>query len=283
MTKNIHDDDELVKVHCGGTFWNQYAVSELCDKLKHLPLPQGPIYITKDGIEIWISLGQLAKHYQKTLDTNIENKFYVYNKDRSYIKFECRNDGLYCLDVDNGSGHTNFLTTVKNQKELFSNLDVKRAILARYIQECSCLPSNEDFSNGLETRGIKEYGVGHKHINIVSGIYGLSKHAVEGKSVQKTNKMSQDSTTTNLPPSILQKYGKIRLGVDVLHINRVPYMFSTAKHIKFMQCLCIRDKTLKIYIKTIKQTKSLYVLGDFKLKRCTRIGHLNHAKQNWQR
>ena len=132
MKKN-HDNDESVKIHCGRKLWNQYAVGELCDELKHLPLPQGPMYITKDGIGNLILLGQLAKHYQITLDTNIENAFCVYNNNGSYIKFECKDDGLYCLNFDDGSGHTNLMTAVKNQKDLFFELDVKRATLARYI------------------------------------------------------------------------------------------------------------------------------------------------------
>ena len=63
MMKNIHDDDEPVKIHCGRKLWNQYAVGEPYDKLKHLPLLQEPMYITKDEIRNLLSLGQLAKHY----------------------------------------------------------------------------------------------------------------------------------------------------------------------------------------------------------------------------
>ena len=203
--KNIHDGDEPVKIHCGGKPWHQYAVGELCNELKYIPLPQGPMYITKDGIGNLLSLAQLTKHYQTTLDTKIESLFYVYNEDGSYIKFECRNDGLYCLDVNNGVGYTNFLTTVNDQKYLFSNLNVKRATLARYIQECLCSPFNKDFLGDLGTGGTKECGVDHRHINIASEIYGLSKHAMDGKSFQKPNKMPRDSITSNLPPSIVQE------------------------------------------------------------------------------
>ena len=112
--------------------------------------------------------------------------FYAYNKDRSYIKFEYRNGELYYLDVDNRSGHTNLLTTVKGQKEIFSDLDMKKAMLGRYIQKYLCLSSNKDFSNNLETDEIKECGVDCGHINIASKIYGPIKHDVEGKSVKET-------------------------------------------------------------------------------------------------
>ena len=212
MMKNIHDGPEPLRIHFGGKAWNQYAIGELCDNLNHLPLSQRLMYIAKDGIGNLHSLGHLAKHYRITLDTNIENAFYVYKEDGSYIKFECRNNGLYCLDIADGPDHTNLLTTVKDQKELFSDIDVKRATLARYIQECLCLPSDKDFSHGLETGGIKECGVDRRHINIANEIYGPSKHAVEGKSVQRTNRMPRENTTTSLPPSILRRYGDVTIG-----------------------------------------------------------------------
>ena len=56
MMKNIHDGPEPLIIHCGGKSWNQYAIGELCDDLKHLPLPQGSMYIAKDGIGNLLSL-----------------------------------------------------------------------------------------------------------------------------------------------------------------------------------------------------------------------------------
>ena len=56
------------------------------------------------------------------------------------------NDGLYCINLDDSGGHVNYLTTVSEQKDHFSDVDNKKADLARYIQECLCLPSDKDFA-----------------------------------------------------------------------------------------------------------------------------------------
>ena len=42
--------------------------------------------------------------------------------------------------------------------------------------------------------------------------------------------------------------------------------FSIAKHVKFMQCLCIQDKTIKKYMVALEQIKSQYTLRGFNLK-----------------
>ena len=47
----------------------------------------------------------------------------------------------------------------------------------------------------------------------------LHKAAIKGKTVQQTNKMPRDSgLITHVPPSIIERYGMVTLGIDVIHI-----------------------------------------------------------------
>ena len=79
-------------------------------------------------------MGKLVKEgFRVTMDSDVENAINVYNEDGSYIKFVCVKDGLYCINIDNNGGCTNFLTTVSEQKEHFSDIDNKKAALARYV------------------------------------------------------------------------------------------------------------------------------------------------------
>ena len=41
----------------------------------------------------------------------------------------CVNDGLYCINLDNSGRHVNYLTTISEQKDHFSNVDNKNAYL----------------------------------------------------------------------------------------------------------------------------------------------------------
>ena len=65
-----------------------------------------------------------------TMDLDVQNAINVYNEDGWYIKFVYVQDGLYCIDLDNNGGYTNFLTTVSDQKKHFSDVDNKKATLA---------------------------------------------------------------------------------------------------------------------------------------------------------
>ena len=67
------------------------------------------------------------------MDSDVENAIDVYSEDGLYIKFLCVLDGLYCINLDNNGGCTNFLTTVSEQREHFSDVDNKKAALVRYV------------------------------------------------------------------------------------------------------------------------------------------------------
>ena len=100
-------------------------------------------------------MGKLVEEgYRVTMDSDVENAINVYNEDGSYIKFVCVQNGLYCIDLDSNGGHTNFLTTVFEQREHFSDVDNQKADVARYVQECLCLPSNKDMADAIEKAGI---------------------------------------------------------------------------------------------------------------------------------
>jgi hypothetical protein len=183
MLKNVRTDANPTNIHCGGKSWSNNQVGQLCDKLKILPLPQDELHLNKDGVANLLSLALLSESHRIVLDTSIDNAFYVYKDNGEYIRFAKEPNGLYCLHVDDGSAPATLLTTVDKEKKMFLALDIKRATVARYIQDCLCLPSDKDFSNGLETGGIKECGVSRRNINIAKAIFGPNKHSVQGKTV----------------------------------------------------------------------------------------------------
>ena len=93
----------------------------------------------------------------------------------------CVNDVLYCINLDDSGGLMNYLITVSEQKDHFSDVDNKKADLAGYIQECLYLPSDKDFAEAIGTGGIKECGIDRRHIKIANIILRPAKATIEGK------------------------------------------------------------------------------------------------------
>ena len=93
------------------------------------------------------------------MDSDVENAINMYNNDGSYINFVCVQVGLYCINLDSSGEYTNFLTTVADQKDHFSDVDNKRAALARYVQKCLCLPSDVNIVDTIDKGGIRSVGL----------------------------------------------------------------------------------------------------------------------------
>ena len=170
------------------------------------------------------------------------------------IKFRCAEGGLYLLDI----------------------YDVNRAEHVRYIQNVLCLPSDVNFADTLDKRGIQECGIDKRHIQIANIIWGPPKASIEGTAVQRTNKIPRDSSViTCIPPTILERYGKVALGVDVLHINNRLFIIGISKHIKYYQCVGIKNKSATTFSNIIRMFKSNYTPRGFKV-------HIVYADQAFE-
>ena len=60
----------------------------------------------------------------------------------------------------------------------------------------------------------------------------------------------------HIPPSILERYGMVTLGFDVMHINKRPFILSVSKHIKYFQYMGTRNKIVKTFMNTVGKMKS---------------------------
>jgi hypothetical protein len=145
--KNIKATPKAITIHCGGATVSNNQVGGMCDDLRNLPLPHIGYFFHPTGVANLLSLARVSKDHRVVLDTAIENAFYVYADDGSYIKFELNANKLYCLHENDGTSPHIFLTTVEGQSKCYSDIDVRRATLARDIQNRLMLPSDVDFAN----------------------------------------------------------------------------------------------------------------------------------------
>ena len=79
--------------------------------------------------------------------------------------------------------------------------------------------------------------------------------------------MPRDSSLiTNIPPSIIERYGMVTLGIYVLHINKRPFIIAMSKHIKYFQCMGTTSKNTDTFLAIIRKFKSDYMIRGFVVK-----------------
>ena len=260
LLKEIQDAERAIPIHCGGTSFRATKTGQLCDSLQHLPLPKEGIYYQEHGVANLLSLAMVAANNRVVMDTAIDNAFYVYNDDGSYIRFACQSNGLYSLEVSDGDDPKLFLTTVEGEKSKFSALDCTRATRVRHLQNCLGFPSDADLAKALEYGVIGPTPFSRRDIRIANKIYGPNVHAMKGKTTSKKSKLPKEDEMRDLPDSICEDYSQIHLGVDVFHVNGIMFMIGISRHIGLIQCICIRKKTQTNYLDAFGQMLRTYKL-----------------------
>jgi hypothetical protein len=80
----------------------------------------------------------IAEEKRVVMDTAIDNIFYVFNEDGTYIRFSRTSNGMYCIDINTTNEEDNHVVmahqTVKGESAHFSAIDCRRAAKVRDLQ-----------------------------------------------------------------------------------------------------------------------------------------------------
>ena len=127
---------------------------------------------------------------------------------------------------------------MKQRKSLFSILDQKRVETVRFLQQFCVFPSSKDFINALEYNFIEGKDFGRRDSNIANDIYGYTKDAAIGRLKHPHKGVVMDRTTKDIaalvPPEIMKHYNEIHLDIDILCVNKTPFLLTIIGHLIYI-------------------------------------------------
>ena len=82
---NNMKEDKSLKVDTTASTFTCTKVGELCKALNYLLLPKKGYYYRNGGVPNLLPLESVSKTHLVYMDTEVDNAFYVYNMDVSYI------------------------------------------------------------------------------------------------------------------------------------------------------------------------------------------------------
>lgn len=134
-----------------------------------------------------------------------------------------------------GTAHTSCgIDTIKKSRGEFSERDNKKADAARRLQHVSGHPSDSTLVYSLITNGIKNCLVTQRDVGMAKEILGTSKHAIAGKTTRtRPDAVDEITQAAELPPTIMEYYKNVELSIDVLHVNRIPFLATLSKNIHY--------------------------------------------------
>ena len=208
-----------------------------------------------------LSLGLLSDYFWVFMDYSINNAFYIFDERDKHIWFyQCPIKKLYCLDVS-VSTNGNFLmsaVTINRQEQHFSALDCTCAKSLRKLQHIMACPSNYDLAHAIEHNMIGNNAYTQCDVKNSRTIFGPSVPGLKGKTVKMKSKLPREDEPIEVPSTIVRKYKDIMLSIDVMQVNKTPFLVSKAHHLGYYQCIQIQHKTKAKFMEGITKMCNKY-------------------------
>jgi len=152
---------------------------------------------------------------------------------------------------------TTLVTTVDSNKNKYSVRQYSSARKARLLQSTIGRPSTEDFIKYIEGNMIPNCNITRDNIIRAEDIFGPNFGSLKGKMTRRPTQ-HVDISWTSVPQEIIQQYGEVTLAVDVMAINKIPFLMMTSRNIHFGTAELICNKTKNTLMMSIQQVARAY-------------------------
>ena len=102
--------------------------------------------------------------------------------------------------------------------------------------------SDYDLANVIENNIVESTPFTRRDVRIANIIHSCDVAGMKGKTTKKPSKMPNPDEIWDVLEHIVKNYSKIRLHIDVMHINGIMFLVGVSRHIGLVQCVCVRKK-----------------------------------------
>lgn len=182
------------------------------------------------------------------MDSTVERAIFVHYNEQ-VLKFQECHDGLYFYDTEgatiknNKEEVTNYslLSTVSNNKKFFSSDEIKRAELARNIQQLIGWPSLSTFKRIVSSNLLRNCPITIDDINRAEIIFGTPSPLLKGKMI-KPSSIKVKIEKIPLPLPISKYHQRLQLYIDIFYVNKIPFFHTKSGKVKFITSQSLPSK-----------------------------------------
>jgi hypothetical protein len=257
---DIRTTDRTMVIRCNA------GVAET-NQIGHLPGCAGEVWYYPNGIVNILSFADVAKHYRVTYDNKAKDVFQVhrpYGTTRDFFKSA---RGLYYMVATPAvkTATTLMIDTVAKKKELYTDRAIKRAELARQLQNTIGHPPLRRFLELIDQRLIPNCPVTREDVLIAEQIFGTNLAGLKGRTTRKSSPETDDINVMSVPPEILAAHGAVTLAIDLMYVNKIPFLVSISKSIKFGTVSHLQNKSVATINDAIERVCDLYAARKFRV------------------
>jgi hypothetical protein len=246
------------------------AGSTTINWLADVPGYYRPVWFHPGGIANILSLiNMIARYRHVTYNSrggDNPNQFCVHKPDGSQRKFQQSKRGLYYLDTATTKNHTVLtVNTVESNKSNHTERDYSCAKLAQKIQTLICRPELKDFIRYLDGHSLPNCPINRQDVINAHTIFGRDIGSIKGKTIRSQLKGTLAAVLDNLPKEIMQQYRNITLCIDIMFVNKIPFLMSISRNVCFITAEVLDNRKESSLVKALKQIHGVYRQRGFRI------------------
>jgi hypothetical protein len=250
MLENIRMIDKTMNISCNAGVTRTSWVGDLPG--------YGQVWYHKKGIANILSLSKVEEKYRITYDSEKKKQFVVHKGGGEKRYFKQAKNGLFYLDASEATG-TVLVTTVEDKKSSYMNRSYKQAILARKLQNIIGRPSARDYLHIVENNLLKDCPIVGTDVVAAEDIFGPNVGFLKGKTVRRGG-THVNPEYLQVPSPLMEKYHQVTLCIDIMFVNKLPFLVTISRDIKFGTVKAIKSRKHKVLLAAIKSVRQIYVV-----------------------
>jgi hypothetical protein len=229
----------------------------------------GEVWFNKSGIANILLPLRMEKKHRITCDSENGKQFIVHKENGMVRRFRQSEDGLFCMDAkesdeeQDGTVLVNKVKPVEGNKKNFTKAACKQATLARKLRNIIGRPSARSFLNIAE----KNCPFTREDALTAEDIFGPNVRWPKGKTVRQNGERVRPECE-DIPKHIMERHQDITPCIDLMHINKIPFLVTILRHIKFGTIEAVKSRHHKVPPPAIKNVKRLHALRGFRVRHC---------------
>jgi hypothetical protein len=234
LLKNIHQVDTTMCIQCNAGMSRTNLQGELEG--------YGSVWYNPEGIANILSLSKVQSKHRVMYDSEKTSQFVVHKECGGQRIFKQSENGLFYLDCSEVEEMgTVLINTVEDKKSNYTNKDYKQALIQNIIGQ----PSTRTFMKIVEKNLLQNCPVMKMDIINTEDILGPSVGSLKGKNVRRGG-LPVRAAYEVVPRGIMDKYRDVTLCVDIVFVNKIPFLVTISRNIKFGTAEVLKNRKTEL-------------------------------------
>lgn len=258
LLHGIRSTGQKLRVHCS-------AGSKVLDKQAWFGDYPVPVWYDPDGPANILSMGEVMDHFRITMDSQEEHSINMFTSDGRTIKFKPLTARIFSheLEIHEEQNSWSFIQTVKQKQDYYTQREMTSANTARRFQNIIMRP-NTRFMADTVIKSLANCPITRRDIAIAEDVYGPNLGSIKGKTPSRTVKHVHGNTDP-VPPDILKRHGQLSIAIDIMYVNKIPFLVTNSRSLRFGTITHLSDKQTPTVSAALKAVITTYQQRGFEV------------------